>query len=432
MVWASGFASPSKEELHAVKQEVLFLFNQYHGQGAARVLVFEHLGWELEPFLPWTLPASRSSGGSTRPRLNGWTLPTCAFAKWNDLFPRAQAMLTRLGWRLTEQCRQLSKLDDLGRRRCVEVGVDSFKCVRQWFFDHYRKLYVRRAGSVVQAYQRENPQLARGMCLPAPPAEHTYAFAGHRICGEEVQNQYLRNASAVTSGSCWHLNAGGDFPHDHLQWKCMCGGAQPSGAHITWVCQHTRVLRYGHDAATNPAEERLFCKHMHFQPPAPPATGLEDFSASVSQALAQSLSRSPGAYVATDGGSKFDVGAFSVVVGDEEVAFAAGDSSEDQNPFKQKLNAKYYAAKAMFAAAQHGAKGHVTLISDCQAALAVVEVAGKPHASCLPNSSPGHPELPPSCCACWDYAFLGLGSVSREKGKVETSWEPFCHTFACA
>ena len=49
LAWASGFASPSAEDLDAIKKEVLQLFNPNFGQEAARVLVLEQLGWELEP-----------------------------------------------------------------------------------------------------------------------------------------------------------------------------------------------------------------------------------------------------------------------------------------------------------------------------------------------------------------------------------------------
>ena len=103
LAWASGFASPSDEDLHAIKKEVLQLFNPNFGQEAARVSVFEQLGWELEPQFAvdvsclrelWRLATAPPAWMDTAP-LNK------AFAKWHELFPRAKPLLVRLGWHLT-------------------------------------------------------------------------------------------------------------------------------------------------------------------------------------------------------------------------------------------------------------------------------------------------------------------------------------------
>ena len=47
--WAAAFAAPSRDDLDAIKQEIFSLFNPWFGQEAARVLIFEHLSWQIEP-----------------------------------------------------------------------------------------------------------------------------------------------------------------------------------------------------------------------------------------------------------------------------------------------------------------------------------------------------------------------------------------------
>ena len=111
---------------------------------------------------------------------------------------------------------------------------------------------------------------------------------------------------------------------------------------------------------------------------------LNDFVKSVEEAMHCQLRASTNIYVATDGGSKDDVGAFGVVVTNSDLSFASGDGSEDQSPFKQELNAILYAAKGMTQAAKRGARGHVYLLTDCQAAiLAVQTIDGHTACPCL-------------------------------------------------
>ena len=94
----------------------------------------------------------------------------------------------------------------------------------------------------------------------------------------------------------------------------------------------------------------MFCTHVPLLPAAPLEMNLNDFVKSVEEAMHCQLRASTNIYVATDGGSKDDVGAFGVVVTD--LSFASGDGSEDQSPFKQELSAILYAAKGMTQAAR--------------------------------------------------------------------------------
>ncbi|CAE7637517.1 unnamed protein product [Symbiodinium pilosum] len=146
--WAAAFAIPSKDDLFAVKQEIFSLFNPWYGQEAARVLIFEHLSWQLEPEYATDIACLREIWRFVA-RAPKWT-DTCplvaAFPQWHEVFPRAQAVLDKLKWRLIEGGRSLQRLDTNGASRTLEVGVDSFKCVHQWLTDHFRGEYMKKTG----------------------------------------------------------------------------------------------------------------------------------------------------------------------------------------------------------------------------------------------------------------------------------------------
>ena len=164
----------------------------------------------------------------------------------------------------------------------------------------------------------------------------------------------------------------------------MCGASQSSRPHITWVCEHTADLRAGLEPPNDRAEERLFCKHVPLLPAAPLEMDLTGCVQSIEEAVYKQLQASTNIYVATDGGSKDDVGAFGVVVSNADLPFASGDGSEDQSPFKQELNAILYTVKGMSQAAKRGAKGSVCILTDCQAAiLAVHAMDGHTACPCL-------------------------------------------------
>ena len=111
LTWAAAFAAPCKEDLIAVRHEIFSLFNPWHGQEAARVLIFEHLSWHLEPEFATNLACIRE-----------------IWRKWHEVFPRARAALDSLHWRLSADGLSLQRFDLSGTLRKLEVGVDSFRC----------------------------------------------------------------------------------------------------------------------------------------------------------------------------------------------------------------------------------------------------------------------------------------------------------------
>ena len=371
--WAAAFAAPSRDDLFAVKQEIFSLFNPWYGQEAARVLIFEHLSWQLEPEYATDLACIREVWRFIS-RAPNWT-DTCplvsAFPKWHEVFPRAQSVLAKLKWRLTDSGCNLQKFDANGALRSLEVGVDSFRCVHRWLTDHFRAEYMKKTGRVVQSFHRQDPSLARGLDLPAPPPEHEYAFCGHRICHDEANSSYLHHASSVTGGSAWFLNAGERFFNSTSQSTCLCGALQPSRVHITWCCPCTQDLREGLALPTDRAQERLLCQPVPTVPPAPPGIDPNEFIEGLEPRLSQALQASSPLYVSTDGGSKDEVGSFAIHFA--EHSYGAGTGHEDQSAFRQELNAVFFLSRGLQSAARNGARGPVFIVCDCQAVISAIE-----------------------------------------------------------
>ena len=371
--WAAAFAAPSKDDLFAVKQEIFSLFNPWYGQEAARVLIFEHLSWQIEPEYAIDIACLREIWRFVA-KAPQWT-DTCpldaAFPQWHEVFPRAQAVLDKLQWRLLDNGRSLQRIDANGALRALEVGVDSFKCVHQWLTAHFRGEYMKKTGRVVQSFHRRDPSLARGLDLPPPPPNHEYAFRGHRICHDEAKTSYLHHASSVTGGSAWFLNAGQRFFNSTVQSNCLCGAPQPSRVHITWVCPFTQDLREGLSLPTDRAQERLFSQPVPAMPPAPLGVDLEDFTDTLSVQLGHALERDHPLYVSTDGGSKDDVGSFAIHFAEQ--SFGAGTGHEDQSAFRQELNALLYLSRGLKGAASSGTTRTVFVVRDCQSAISAIE-----------------------------------------------------------
>ena len=350
--WAAAFAAPSRDDLFAVKQEIFSLFNPWYATDLACIR-------DVWRFLT---------------RAPKWT-DTCplelAFPKWHEVFPRAQSVLDKLQWSLGADGCRLQRFDPNGAARFLEVGVDSFKCVHRWLTDHYRGVYIKKTGRVVQSFHRRDPNLARGLDLPAPPPDHTYVFSGHRICHDEARSSYLHHASSVTGGSAWFLNAGQRFFNTTVQSTCLCGALQPSRVRITWCCPCTQDLREGLALPTDRAQERLFCQPVPVLPPAPHGVDPTEFAERLARQLSQALQTGRPLYASTDGGSKDEVGAFAIHFGGQ--SYGAGTGHEDQSAFRQELNAILFLSRGLTRSASRGARGKVYIISDCQAAISAIK-----------------------------------------------------------
>ena len=242
--WASGFARPPPSELARVRREVLHLFGKHFHSQSAPVLVFESVGWMLEPTFAcdagtlrvlWRTCAEAPAWMDTLP------LPDILF-HWQQCIPEAHSVLSRLGWQLSHDGAVLLRWDLAGQQRFLQPGADSFRLVLDWLEQHYRNLLFFRTGRIRQSFHRSDPALARGLQLDAPhPSNGVHLFAGHRHLAH-TQQRAIRLAASGSGGDCWFLNAhrdGPGFEPSHARWRCMCGGLHPSRTHLTWVCNAT-------------------------------------------------------------------------------------------------------------------------------------------------------------------------------------------------
>ena len=101
IAWAAGYATPEASDIEAIRQETLYLFD-YHagGQTAAKVLVYEVLGWCLEPQfaldravmrLAWNFLLRPPAWQEQRPLRD-------VLQAGLHVLPQLQPTLERLGW----------------------------------------------------------------------------------------------------------------------------------------------------------------------------------------------------------------------------------------------------------------------------------------------------------------------------------------------
>ena len=101
IAWAAGYATPETSDIEAIRQETLYLFD-YHagGQTAAKVLVYEVLGWCLEPQfaldravmrLAWNFLLRPPAWQEQRPLRD-------VLQAGLHVLPQLQPTLERLGW----------------------------------------------------------------------------------------------------------------------------------------------------------------------------------------------------------------------------------------------------------------------------------------------------------------------------------------------
>ncbi|CAE7196350.1 gcs-1 [Symbiodinium sp. CCMP2592] len=381
LVWAAAYATPLAGEMKQVRDAAIRVFDCQFSFEAPRVLIFEHVGWMLEPQCAadsavlreaWRLLCKPPAFALEQPRdVRG--------QRWDQLLPAAPDLLRRLGWSVVERpdgfffaCR-----DDLGISREVQVGWESFAEVKGWLFDHYRHLYMQRCQRVWRSFHRPDPSLARGLDLEPPLRDARFSFRGHRVAMHEATTPYMRRAAAVTGGSCWFFTAGQGLNEQHRRMQCLCGATAPSRPHVTWVCECTEALRRDHPPPTTRAEERMFAKSTPLKPPAPASSDGGAFRADLDTAFRAALgSGRSRIYVATDGSSHRSVGAFAVVIGDPSCAYAMGTGAEDQSPYRQEVLALHAAFESIHRVWSEGCEKCIFLLTDCKAALTAISGHG--------------------------------------------------------
>ena len=380
--WAAAFASPDPSELAEIRQAVLPLFSVGAVTGIAKVLMYEVLGWELEPQFAIDKACLRAAWHfCVRPP--GWMeeRPLAEVAGQGlELLPTTRPTLARLGWWLESGSSVICRRDDMGAVRRIYVGHESFAGLYKALVYHYRQLYLSKADRLWRPRPRD-VGCAVGLDLPAPPQGLNYEFEGHKAAYYQAGGQRSVRLAALGAGaSCWHFNAGNYFPSEHRRWRCVCGGDTPSRPHLSWTCASTAPFREGCTPPVDRAQERLLARALPQLPVAPLTLDEDDFLQEVAMRITgtwQELESQP-LYLATDGSSKHEVGAWAIVVHEEAHSYAMGDGAEDQSPFRMEVRAICATLSALEratadASALHGSQGRcVYIVSDCKAAISAL------------------------------------------------------------
>ena len=180
--WAAGFAiGPVTPSLSSCDRGCSICLISSKAN-SARVLVFETLGWMLEPTFACDFSALRLlwRACTSYPR---WmeTLPlTEARFAWQEAIPEAVQVLRRYGWQLCEAGRLLTRQDGQGRIRTLRLGYDACDVAFQWMRQHCRQSMALSADRVKRSLRRHDPELATGLSLPPPSGDGVYHFDGHR------------------------------------------------------------------------------------------------------------------------------------------------------------------------------------------------------------------------------------------------------------
>ena len=142
-------------------------FHRHFKCDAARALVYEHPGWDCEPYFATDTAVLRHLWRIlTIPPLWLDTLPLAqAFPDWTEALPRLGPLLARLGWWLERDGPRLCWQGDDGTTRAFRVGFDSFKEVKALLRQHHRDKHVH---------------IPPRRALPPPPASLHFYFGGHR------------------------------------------------------------------------------------------------------------------------------------------------------------------------------------------------------------------------------------------------------------
>ncbi|CAE7475726.1 L96 [Symbiodinium sp. CCMP2592] len=352
LTWAAAFAEPDDKEVQALYHEIQYCMEATAGHGAAKVLFFENVGWQLEHRYSLDLAALRLFWRRTTTP-EAWTeeLPlTDAQQGALLLLPRVPGILQRLGWWLGPDNKTVCCRDDFGMVRQICIGREAFSGLCYWLRLHYRRLYVAKAARIWGPESR-GEDCATGLDLPPPSPALDYEFQGHRLVfGGAGQNRNLALAALAAGASNWHFNAGGNFGEDHPRQLCACGKVRPSRPHLCWNCEHFAPLRGDVAMPGDRAAERLFALPIGRLPAPPLMLDQASFEEDLCEALAPHYKEST-LYLATDGSSKTAVGAMGFAIHRPECTLAFGDDLEDQEPYRLEVTAIFYMLRALRAAA---------------------------------------------------------------------------------
>ena len=378
IAWAAPYASPDAADITRLAAEIEACLEMMAGHGAAKVLFYEIIGWELEPQFAVDLAILRAFW-RTSCRPDAWTesLPLTELGGYAArVLPQLQPTLARLGWWISEDTRTISCHDEENALRTLHLGRESFKRLREWLAISYRRLYFHKTWRVWHHHPRPEDH-ATGLQLPVPDADLDYRFEGHKRAYKEAGNNRELQLAVVGAGaSNWHFNAGGNFDPDRH--RCPCGGLRPSRPHLVWNCSHFEGLRGDLAPPRDKAAERLFALPVGRLPRAPACIDAPGFHDELVDAVAGHAHRRR-VVVATDGSSKDFVGAMGFAIHEPGCRLAFGDAYEDQQPYRLEVTAIWHLLRAISAAKDRSSGLHpwvcqdVICVVDCESAITAIE-----------------------------------------------------------
>ena len=364
--WAAGVARPSQQELKELKDGILWMLRTSVTREAPWVVLCAAHGWDWDPHfaLEW---ASLRTACRCHCRPPAW-LDEVPLAEgvmpWTIFVPHASDALRKCGWGLTLRESTIKRRDDDNGLRFFRIGYDSRSVLRNWLIEHFKLQAVHQCPRIAKSFHRPNPDLARGLALPAPQPGTRYALAGHRTLGVDTPVS-LRRAAQASGGSCWHVAK--RVPGYQHPLRCVCGLEAPSRAHLAWNCDALTPIQAIAELPRARAGERLFAAEI---PDFPPATGEREWQMAADQLASHLETLAHGdILIATDGSSKHHVGASAVAV--EGFSFTTFDSHEDQTPFICELKALRTLAGAL-ARVTKPVTGSACILTDCQGALQAI------------------------------------------------------------
>ena len=376
MFWAAGVAVPEPYTMTRIAESIRWAFQRNLTQEAPRVLVGQVLGWELDVFwlAEWSaIRALERLMTSVLEPSEAITLNELQSARCHGL-PVANQVIQQHGWQLDCHNRALLRRDDQMRTRTYRMGVDSPRVLRSWLIDCHKLQATMTCGRIVRSLHRHDPSLAVGLSLPAPPSGTRFAFSGHKTVYRRPAGPFDRHAALAVACNSWFLAKRLRFEGEV---KCLCGRSWPSRAHLQWLCPALDEQRPSVDPPTERVGERLLGAPLREFPPPPPTgiTDREELKVQLKTVFEASPQR---AVLATDGSSRDEIGAFSIVSESPPWTFVGADEGEDQTPFRMELLALVELLTA--AATLPCLPKALFILVDCEAALKALV---SPGACCL-------------------------------------------------
>lgn len=269
--------------------------------------------------------------------------------------PPLKAALRALKWTWHNDTNTLSRQDAHGRTRWLRFGWDGNHILHTWLQEAWTTKLYHQERRVWRPSYRNDPNIASGLRLPKPHANHTPVMAAHRT---------YRPSSTLAPALEWQcIHATGTTAwqtakrhHQPLK-PCFCGKVAPSMPHLLWVCPALQPDRRTmvQTAPTNTCEERLLTRPIppdprpFFPTQTPPPVPSSLTSALQTHLQLHWLSHNP-ITLATDGGAHNGIAAWAIAW--DKHVFADLIQGEDQTPYAAEVVALTTLYQALATAAE--------------------------------------------------------------------------------